>query len=73
MTVKLEKKAMPKGQTRSDTAEFLDALRDMKVGESFAWKLVPYNRTAMHIAGHLLGRKYISRFEGVAHRIWRVE
>jgi hypothetical protein len=58
---------------RSD--EFLSALRDMQVGQSFVSELTSYNRNLIYAARVLLKREYITRSERSTghYRVHRVK
>lgn len=79
MGIKLETiKGVPKVMGTNgerDFQEFLKTLKDMKVGQSFLWKLASTDRMALCVAGMLLDRRYITRKEGDEgkHRVWRLE
>jgi hypothetical protein len=55
--------------------EYVVALRDLKVGESFLYKMESHHRLAIAIMQHAFGRAYKSRKEGGSgvFRIGRIE
>ena len=80
MPIKFEKKALPPtGKYRKyrphHMEEFLAALRDMEVGESFVTRMTSYNRNAISFAQFLLRRRFATREEarGGMRRICRTE
>lgn len=55
--------------------EFLQALREMRVGDSFEWEMSSYDRSAVYIAAVLLKRRFTTRQadKNGFRRIWRAE
>lgn len=77
MTYKIEKVAMtpdPKDNRQVRFAEFVEAVRDLKIGESFVFgmKMQSTHRLAVTIASRLLRREYIVRKVKGAVRIGRI-
>jgi hypothetical protein len=77
MTYKIEKVSLapdPKDNRQVRFAEFVDALRDLQVGESFKFelKLQTTHRLAVTIASRLLKREYVVRKEKHGVRIGRL-
>jgi hypothetical protein len=54
-------------------AEFLLALKALKIGESFMYKIGPYQRAAMNAAAIVLERKFRTVRKGKEHRVARVK
>lgn len=75
MTIKLETgKPIISKRAQAPRADFLCALRDMKVGQSFKWNMSQYDRAAISVAQVLLERRYETRKDGDngERRIWRI-
>lgn len=67
--IKIERKPLPQIRaTRQSIREFCDALRQLKVGESFAYKMTSYHRLGMSWAQSLLERRFMIK-DG---RVWRI-
>ena len=76
MTIKLESNtSLPTYRRNQDMRGFLEALRDMKTGQSFVYKLSSYNRNMIRAAETLLKREYVSRsIDGNGtHRVYRTK
>lgn len=77
MTLKIEK--IPLTREAKDNrqvrfAAYVDAIRDLKIGESFMWtlKVQTTHRLAVTIASRLLNREYLFRKEKNGVRIGRI-
>jgi hypothetical protein len=73
MTIKIEKKRIEpyRNVERRDVRAYVLALRDLKVGESFLWKLQSNDRMTILILSIVFDRKFITRKEGEMYRIAR--
>jgi hypothetical protein len=74
--VKLKIEKVPMLKTRTYNGEFQDfvmALRALKVGESFVYKLASNNRMAISIAQYLLDRRFTCQREKDSFRVGRIE
>ena len=58
-------------RSRREYHEFLKALRDLKVGQSFTWALASNDRMAIALAQFFLDRQFVTRKEGHQFRIGR--
>ncbi len=60
--------------SRHDSAlgDFIAALKQLKVGQSFLYDLKSNHRTAIQIVQHVLDRRFISRAEKTTFRVGRV-
>jgi hypothetical protein len=75
--IKIEKVPLapdPKDNRQVRFAEFVDTVRDLKVGESFMYdlKMQSTHRLAITIASRLLRREYIVRKESKGVRVGRI-
>jgi hypothetical protein len=75
MAIKIEKVPVNKSQHRDrDFAQFVTAMRDLKVGESFVHPMQSHHRLVVTILQQLYERQYITRREEGTrgHRIGRI-
>jgi hypothetical protein len=77
MTYKIEKVALApdaKDNRQVRYAEFVDTLRDLKVGESFVfgYKFLSSHRLAITVVSRVLRHEYVARKENNVVRIGRI-
>src|ERR1700684_679784 len=68
---KIENVKVSAFNNRGSRREFLEALPNLKVGQSFIWDLGSNDRTAISIAQFFLDRQFVTRKEGHQFRIGR--
>lgn len=73
-SIKIEDSPVRSSSDRMDHTEFLHALRDVEVGQSFLiGSCTSYERIAIRAAAAVLGRLFITRKDGDKVRVGRVQ
>lgn len=72
MSIKIEKVRLPSPARNGNLAEFLDGLKELKVGESFVYPVSSYHRMAASVVQHILARRFRIKAEGDKWRVGRV-
>jgi hypothetical protein len=73
MAIKIEKKRLNGGGLRSARVqEFINALKELEVGESFVISMNAQDRQAMSLAQYILGRRFGTAAEGSLRRVARL-
>lgn len=74
MTIKIERVEFEDRRKYAPLKEFIDTLKKLEVGQSFLFtKFNAYHRNAISVAQYLIDKRFITRVEGKARRIMRVE